>query len=126
MSEKSREGVSLRDGDKSFQVVREVEQKPPLPPSEELERYEHILPGTAERLLSMGEKQQAERIERTRKNDTRNHFLAVSGQWLVVFLCLCFAGIAAAGIFLDLPTAVYLGGVSAVCIIALSAISRKK
>ena len=126
MSEKSKEGVSVRDGDKSFQVIREVEPGPLLPPSDELERYENILPGTAERLLSMGEKQQTERIEQTRRNDARNHFLAVSGQLLVAFICLCFAGIAAAGIFMNRADAVYLGGVAAVCIIALSAISRKK
>ena len=126
MSEKSREGVSVRDGDKSVQVIREVEPGPILPPSAELEQYEHILPGAAERLLSMGEKQQEEKIKQTRQNNTRNHFLAVSGQWIVAFLCLCCIAVAAAGIFRGYPNAVYLGGSAAIGIFALSLISRKK
>ena len=126
MSEKSREGVSVRDGNKSIQVVREVHQAPILPPPAELERFESILPGTAERLLSMGEKQQTERLEQTRQNNARNHFLAVSGQWIVAFLCLCCIAVAAAGIFRGSPNAAYLGGSAAIGIFALSLISRKK
>ncbi|MGI9297693.1 MAG: DUF2335 domain-containing protein [Gammaproteobacteria bacterium] len=124
MSGKNRTGVSLQDGDKHIQLVRE--ESPIVPPPDDLERYERILPGAAERMLSMAEKQQENLWEQRRDTSEKNHFLAVSGQIMIAFLCLCFVGITVAGVFLDRPNAAYIGAGTVACIIALSLISRKK
>ena len=122
----SREGVSFQDGDKQYQVVKEVREAALIPPAAELERYEKIHPGMAERMLSMAEKQQEHRLQQGDVKTTRNYNLAVFGQLICAFLCLCGIGLAAAGLIFKYQYAVGFGIVSVVGIIAVGAISRNK
>jgi uncharacterized membrane protein len=50
----------------------------PLPPADEFRKYNEAHPGTAERMLSMVERQSAHRIE----NETELVAMKVRGQWL--------------------------------------------
>ena len=43
-------------------VAQHIHYSGPLPPSKEFENYNRVLPGAAERILVMAEKQQAERL----------------------------------------------------------------
>lgn len=54
----------------------------PIPPSLELQRYEEVLPGAAERIISMAEKEQAQRHGREDKETAANINLAHKGQWI--------------------------------------------
>lgn len=119
-------GVSARSGDKSLQVIHEVTYEPILPPPEDLERYEAILPGSAERLMVMAEKQQTHLVAQKDANSDQNYSLATRGQWLVAGLCFCFAAIAVLGIFYDAPQTAYFAVAAAVGVIAISAIARNK
>ena len=125
MSKKSRTGVSIRDGDKRMDVIKEI-QEAPIPAAAELEHYEHVLPGAAERLLAIAEKQHAHHLRQDDRITAQNHILAVCGQWIATFLCLCGIGLAAAGLILEYQYAVGFGIVIVVGIIAVGAISRNK
>ncbi len=71
----------------------------PIPPPEALEKYEHILPGAAERILSMAEKNNDHNIKiENRRLDIeidflgKSHKYAITGQFfglLVTVMSLC-------------------------------------
>ena len=74
----------------------------PLPPPAQLEQYNQIVPGAAERLLAMVEREQRHRhsVERAAVEVEREHFVGIPkrGQTLAVALALvCLA--VAAGLF---------------------------
>lgn len=87
--------------------ARSVTYSGPLPPSAEMERYESITPGAADRILTMAEQQQRHRhIQETQENEA-NLRIADSnirtqdaniqeirrGQWMGFILGLAFLGV---------------------------------
>ncbi len=62
MGNKSKNLAESRKQEKSITVSQSMIYSGPLPPPEILERYESILPGSFERLLSMTEKQAVHRM----------------------------------------------------------------
>ncbi|SER72640.1 Uncharacterized membrane protein [Vreelandella subterranea] len=76
----------------------------PLPPSSEMQRYEAITPGAADRILVMAEQQQRHRHEQESKENDANLRIAESniraqdaniseikrGQWMAYSLCAGF------------------------------------
>jgi uncharacterized membrane protein len=86
---------------KSIQITKQEFRSGPLPAPEELERYENIAPGFAERLLLMAEKEQDKRLDREDRiinlsvrsiNNTRiGLFLGFLSVIIMVSLCGYFA-----------------------------------
>lgn len=83
---------------KSLSLVHtSVEYQGPIPPSAELERYEKILPGSAERILRMAENQTSHRQGLERKvidSDVRNSNLGIWFAFIIVVLALVLSGFA--------------------------------
>lgn len=112
-------------------ITQQLSYSGPLPPSSEMERYEHICPGAANRTLKMSESEQAYRHETETKENEANQQIAESnvraqdasireiqrGQWMAFILGLMFLFITA---LLGLKgyeiaaSALGLGGVAAV------------
>ena len=68
-------------------TVRE-EFSGPIPPPAVLERYNQIVPGAAERILAMAEKQSAHRMELEKIVITSGAASSVRGQWFGLFVAL--------------------------------------
>ncbi|MEN0021263.1 MAG: DUF2335 domain-containing protein [Planctomycetota bacterium] len=74
----------------------------PLPPAQELGRYDDVLPGTAERIIAMAEREQAARhgdSERLAATTRRSQFFAlyVAGGMMAVGMTVTIAGHPAVG-----------------------------
>lgn len=74
----------------------------PLPPAREFAGYESVLPGAAERILRMAEREQDRRIEADRAADDRDHTLvqaqaklALRAQLITAVVVLGFVAIVA-------------------------------
>jgi uncharacterized membrane protein len=86
---------------KTVQITKQEFRSGPLPAPEELERYENIAPGFAERLLVMAEKEQDKRLDRENQiinlsvrsiNNTRiGLFFGFFSVIIMVSLCGFFA-----------------------------------
>ncbi|WP_081195373.1 DUF2335 domain-containing protein [Halomonas sp. BC1] len=88
-------------------IAQQLTYSGPLPPSAEMEKYERISPGAADRILAMAEKEQAHRHEQEEKENAVNSRIAESnirsqdasiseikrGQWMAYSLGLIFLGI---------------------------------
>jgi uncharacterized membrane protein len=71
----------------------------PLPAPADLEHYERVYPGAAERIFAMAEREQAHRQERERHVDAVNSASAKRGQWLgAVIVLLAMSGAVAIGL----------------------------
>ena len=70
-----------------------LEFEGPLPPPGALRAYDSILPGAAERILSMAE-QQAEHRQNIERKDSWRASLGVVAGTVVAFAVLCLAGYA--------------------------------
>lgn len=101
----------LPDNEKAMvvsSILYEERYQGPLPAPRDLEQYERILPGAAERILRMAEKQQDYRIGmeiRSLKTASRQ---VARGHWMAFILSIILIGVAVALIFAGHPT---LGGV---------------
>ncbi|WP_404377720.1 DUF2335 domain-containing protein [Vreelandella aquamarina] len=87
--------------------ARSLTYSGPLPPSSEMERYETITPGAADRILAMAEQQQRHRHNQESKENEANARIADSniriqdasikevrrGQWMGFVLGLAFLGV---------------------------------
>lgn len=76
-------------------VQTRVEYQGPIPPSTELERYEKILPGSAERILKMAENQSHHRQDLEKKviqSDVRSSFLGICFAFIITIAALLLAG----------------------------------
>lgn len=62
----------------------------PLPPPDDLAKYDQIVPGAAERILQMAEKEQANRHSKDDKKLDRDIRIMMRGQWMGFFLALFF------------------------------------
>lgn len=62
----------------------------PLPPAEELDHYNQVLPGSAERIVQMAEKQQVH----MHKRETRDQIIVVFGQLTGLLMGLAGIGLA--------------------------------
>lgn len=76
----------------------------PIPPPEALREYEKTLPGAAERILAMAEKEQSHRHEITKSVVEREK----RGQLMGLFLIVLLIGVA---LFLALSHLVWLAGI---------------
>ena len=82
----------------------------PLPPPTAFEQYERILPGTAERILQLAEREAQERHANDRVLIRARVREAACGQWFGFILGLLTIGGGLAAIILDKP----VGGLAAV------------
>lgn len=87
--------TSVSLGDRSAVVHAQMEFSGPLPPPQILGQYDQVLPGAAERILQMAEKQQNHRIDMNRSGVQRANWglgagfsLSVLGLGLTAFLVL--------------------------------------
>ena len=71
----------------------------PLPPASEFKKYEETLPGTADRIRSMSEKEQEERIS-ARQERFRTDRFRISAATIVSVGMIALAGV---GFYLDYP-----------------------
>lgn len=71
----------------------------PIPHPELLERYDNIVPGAANRIISMAEENHHFRIEQTKLDGEREFLLTISGQICGILVVVIFA---AAAVFLAL------------------------
>lgn len=65
----------------------------PLPQPADLEKYDMIVPGAAERILQMAEKEQEKRHKSEAVKVDTAAKLSLRGQWIGLFLALLFAAI---------------------------------
>lgn len=82
---------------KVFAMFRSMEFfQGPLPPARELERYESVLPGAADRIIGMTEKEGEHRRDLESQVTKSNIVNARRGQWMgfVLALCIVAGGIA--------------------------------
>lgn len=78
-----------------FAMVESRQFSGPLPAPEDIAKYEKTLPGSAERILSMAEKQQEHRMESEQKIIDYKTGVGKRGQWLgfiLVILCVAASG----------------------------------
>lgn len=81
-----------------FAMVESRQFSGPLPAPEDIAKYEKTLPGSAERILSMAEKQQEHRMESERKIIDYKTGVGKRGQWLgFILVILCIAASVALG-----------------------------
>lgn len=89
--------VSLEEQEEVKKVVAEVIQgefSGPIPPPNIIEGYERVLPGSADRIISMAEKQSAHRQEMEKKmidSESRDGFLGVVFAFLLGIGCIVAA-----------------------------------
>ena len=76
------------------QVVAERSWSGPLPAPEALDGYERIVPGAADRIITMAEKEQADRHEM----GNGDQLVTKRGQWLAAAICVVFASVGLIGI----------------------------
>lgn len=74
---------------------QEVAYSGPIPPPNHFAQYENVLPGAADRILSMAEREQEDR-HRSNKMDRKLSFI---GLWLGAILTLIIIGVAVYAIF---------------------------
>jgi uncharacterized membrane protein len=82
----------------------------PLPASSEFQRYELALPGAADRILAMAEKEAEHRHRLDEKTVTAGIGLAKSGQVLAGIICLSSIALIAYGVYKNAPLT-YIPGV---------------
>jgi len=82
-----------------------VELSGPLPPAVEFERYERALPGAAERLLVMAEKQAQSRIQFDDKALSASIKIEIIGQILAFIAIILSIGAAVVCVVLGQPLA---------------------
>lgn len=73
--------------DKQVKVAEAIIYRGPIPPPETLSRFETVVPGAAERILRMAEKEQDMNIKA--KKDTHNEHL--TALWMAFTICIGFA-----------------------------------
>lgn len=80
---------------KEQRVITTVQQQysGPLPQPADLEKYDQIVPGAAERILIMAEKEQTNRHKENERQDALMHTLSLRGQWIGLFLAMLFTGV---------------------------------
>jgi len=88
----------------------------PLPPPEFFAEYNRILPGSAERILAMAEREQAHRHKTVNHGQTNEHVLAKRGQVIAGGLGGMIILVGALGVYLGRP----LEGLGAVLVAAAS------
>lgn len=79
----------------SHTIAQLVSRSAPLPHPSELEGYEHILPGAAERIFAMAESQSSHRQELEVKafsTENRNSLLGILAAWSIGIFGLSVAG----------------------------------
>jgi uncharacterized membrane protein len=76
----------------------------PLPPPEQLAQYEQIIPGAANRILTLAERQTNHRMEIISAQIRQS----ARGQWLAFILALCFL---AGSIWVTLAGSQVVGGI---------------
>ena len=99
----------------------------PIPSPENLKQYNDLLPGTAERLISMAERQSAHRIELEKKVISRQLEESTRGQYFGLIVALCFlAASYSLGMNGHDGLAGVLGGTTLVSLVAVFVIGKKK
>ena len=68
---------------------RHAQRRGPLPPPSELEKIDQIIPGGADRLLQMAEKEQAHRIEDAKRGQYLGWSLAAGAVIAAAVVSLC-------------------------------------
>lgn len=86
----------------------------PLPPPHILRGYEEVVPGAAERILAMAEKQSHHRLSLEALVTTANVKAQVRGQWMAFVLATLVVGAGGALLWLDRSLAGFVAILSAV------------
>lgn len=86
----------------------------PLPPAEHLQKYDDVLPGLAERIVTMAEIEGEHRRKTERKSGWRDFFVTIFGQILAFGVTLVLAGLAVFLIMNDKDAAGFISMVAAV------------
>jgi uncharacterized membrane protein len=92
------------------QIITQQETKvyqAPIPPSSEMARYEEVLPGAAERILAMAEKQSHHRQDIERRVIRADNFKSVLGS---IFGFVAVIATLAAGVYTALNGQPLFGG----------------
>lgn len=97
----------------------------PIPPAEEMERLEQVLPGAANRCFELAEREQRHRHHVDETVIAKEFILRTTGQWLallaLILLLLVIGWIAYLG---DTHAAAWLGGVTIVAVVSIFATGR--
>lgn len=80
----------------------------PIPSPEKLEKYDDVLPGAADRIIKMAEKQQLHRFSLEESSIRRQFNQSGTGQWLAALIALAFL---AGSIYLGINDHDWLAGV---------------
>lgn len=99
----------------------------PLPSPETLKQYDELLPGTAERIISMAERQNIHRIDLENKVITRQLQDSRVGQFMGFLIAVLFAAVAySLGMNGHDTLAGVLGGSTLVSLVAIFVVGKKK
>jgi len=97
----------------------------PIPSAEELEHLERVLPGLANRVVSMAEKEQEARHSTTQSIVEKEFSLRKIGQWLAILaLCLLLATVSYIASLGDTESAAWLGGATIVAVVSVFVTGR--
>lgn len=104
----------------------QVSYSGPLPPAEDLKKYDMVVSGAAERILVMAEKNQAHQIsiESTALDAKRKEVLL--GQIFALTISLCAFGTAIAAMIMGHPTVAGVIGGTTVVSLAIAFITGRK
>lgn len=97
----------------------------PIPSAEELEHLERVLPGLANRVVSMAEKEQNMRHGTTDKIITKEFSLRSVGQWLAILaLILLLTTVAYIAFLGDTKSAAWLGAATIAAVVSVFVTGR--
>ncbi|MGW4922286.1 DUF2335 domain-containing protein [Streptomyces parvulus] len=115
--------VPLEDIQRDIRVMRREivrRHQGPLPAPQTLGEYEQVLPGLAERIVSMAEREQAHRHELERTDLTQDYRISRAGQGLGLIALLVIAALAAYLGFLGHPGwAVAVAGIDIAAVVGV-------
>jgi uncharacterized membrane protein len=102
--------------------IVQVAYRGPLPQAAELERYEQVLPGAAERIIKMAENQQVHRHQLENKRIEAINFSFKMGSITTLVVSLAIISVAAFSIYLR----IWYVGLGAVLFYAAAIVTTKK
>lgn len=98
----------------------------PIPPPESLEKYEQVVPGSAERILAMAEKEQEHRHKTEDKQTSDYKSLIILSTIFTSFVALAFVGAIIYAIYKKVDGyAIALMIASVGCVVGYISIKRK-
>lgn len=97
----------------------------PIPSAEELEHLERVLPGLANRVVSMAETEQNARHSTTQNIISKEFALRSRGQWLAILaMCLLLVTVSFIAWLGDTQSAAWLGGATIIGVVSVFVTGR--